>query len=135
MLIGRVVQDEVGDDADIALLGLRNQAVEIGHRAVLRVDSPVVRNVIPEIDLWRGIERRDPDGVDAEFLEIIQMLGDAIQVADSVSVCICEAAGINFVNYGALPPLGRGSQLRQGDDESGKNEPPAQENRTHWFKL
>ncbi len=41
--------------------------VEVGERAVHRVDVFVVRNVVAEVDLRRGETRRDPDGVHAEL--------------------------------------------------------------------
>ena len=38
-------------------------------------------------------------------MEVIELGSDAIEVADAVVVAVCEAAGINFVEYGVLPPL------------------------------
>jgi hypothetical protein len=73
-----VVHHHIHDDADIALLRLRDQAVEVSQRAVLRVDVLVIGDVVPEIDLRRRIDRRKPDRIDAEPGEIVEALRDSI---------------------------------------------------------
>ena len=65
---------------------LGDQAVEVGERAEERVDVAVVGDVVAEIGHRRGIDRRDPDGVDAEPDEIVEPLADAGEVADAVAV-------------------------------------------------
>ena len=47
------------------LLGFGHEVVEVGQRAILRIDVLVVRDVVSEIDLRRGITGREPDGVNA----------------------------------------------------------------------
>ncbi len=86
MLVGGVVEDHVQHDADVVLLRLGDEAVHVGEGAVLRVDGGVVGDVVAEIDLGRGVHGSDPDGVDAEVLEVVEALGDAVQVADAVAV-------------------------------------------------
>ena len=91
--------------ADVALVGLGHQAVEVRQRAVLRIDVLVVGDVVAEIDLRRGIDGREPDRVDAEFLQVVEALGDAVQVADAVAVRVLKAARIDLVDDGVLPPV------------------------------
>ena len=61
MFVRRMVHHHVHNDADISLLRLGNQTVEVGQGAVGWVDILVVRDVVAEIDLWRGIDGREPD--------------------------------------------------------------------------
>jgi hypothetical protein len=82
--------------------------VHVGEGAVLRVDGLVVGDVVAEVHLGRRIHRRNPDGVDAEVLEIGQALGDAVQVADAIAVRVLEGAGIDLIEDGVLPPGGVG---------------------------
>ena len=110
MLVGGVVEHHVEQDADVALLRLGDEAVEVGEGAVLRVDALVVGDVVAEVDLRRGIHGRDPDGVDAEGLEVVEALGDAVEVADAVAVGVLEAAGIDLVDDRVLPPGGVGGR-------------------------
>ena len=57
VLVGGVVQHQVHNDADVALSGLGDEAVEVSQGAVLRVDILVVGDVIAEVDLRRRIDR------------------------------------------------------------------------------
>ena len=105
MLVGGVVQHQVHDDANAVLLRVLLHLVEVGERAIDRIDVFVVGNVVAEIDLRRGIAGRDPDGVDAELLQVVELGGDAGQIADAVIVAVGKAARIDFVEDRMLPPL------------------------------
>ena len=74
VLVGSVVHHHVHHHADVALVGLGNQVVKVGHGAVLRIDVPVVGDVVAEVNLRRGIDGREPDGVDAQFLQVVEAL-------------------------------------------------------------
>jgi hypothetical protein len=74
-------------------LRLGHQPVEVGQRAVLRIDVLVVGDVVAEVHLRRGIDGRQPDRVHAQFLQVVQPLGDAVQIADAVAVRILKLRG------------------------------------------
>jgi hypothetical protein len=71
-------------------VGFGEQVVEVVKRAEARVDAAVVGDVIAGILLRRGEERREPDGVEKQFLELRQPLRDAREVAETVAVRVCE---------------------------------------------
>ena len=104
MLVGSVVDDEIEDDADAALLALGDEAIEIRERAVHGIDVFVVGDVVAEIDLRRRKARRDPDGVDPERVQIIELRSDPVQIANAVVVAVGEAARIEFIEDRGLPP-------------------------------
>ena len=81
-----------------------DEAVHVGEGAVLGVDGGVVGDVVAEVDLGRGVHGGDPDGVDAEGLEVVEALGDAVEVADAVAVRVLETAGVDFVDDGMVVP-------------------------------
>ena len=68
------------------VVSLPDQLVEIFQGSVLRVDVVVIGDVIAVILLRGGIERGDPDGINAEALEVVQPGSNAWQVADAVVV-------------------------------------------------
>ena len=72
MLVGGVVRDDVDRHPDPALVRVGEQRVEVGERAELRVDVRVVGDVVAVVGLRRGIERRQPERIDAELLQIRQ---------------------------------------------------------------
>jgi len=109
VLVAGVVHHKVQDDLDVALLGFADQAVEVFERAVLRVHRAIVTDVVAEVHLRRGEHRRQPDGVHTKLLQVIQMLGDAVQIARAVVVTVGKAARIQLVDDRVLPPVGIGA--------------------------
>ena len=92
-----VIEDDVDHDANPAPVRLGKQPIEIREGAEQRIDPLVIADVIPEVDLRRRIERRDPDRVDAEILQIRQTARDAVQVADAVAVRVLKAADVHLI--------------------------------------
>ncbi len=107
---------------------LGEHPVEAREIAQLRMDAAVVAYVVAPILERRRIDRAQPDRVDAEravgaVVEVIEMGGDTVQVADSVAVGVGETARVNLVEYGGLPPwlvhrtcLTRAGELKQWRD-------------------
>src|SRR3712207_9091874 len=77
-------------------------------------DGGLVADVVPAVAQRRGEERRQPQAVDAEPLEVVQLVDHAAEVADAVGVAVGEAADEHLVEDGALVPLrvgaGRGQR-------------------------
>ena len=80
------------------------QRVEVVERAEDRVDVAVVGDVVAEVRHRRGVERRQPDRLDAERRQVVEVAGDPRQVADAVAVGVGERAGVDLVDDPALPP-------------------------------
>ena len=72
MLVGGVVDDEVDDHADAALLGAVRELDEVAERAVARIDVVVVGDVVAVVAAGRGLERHQPDRGDAEPVQIVE---------------------------------------------------------------
>lgn len=103
--VRRMVIDQVHDDADIPLLPFGNESIHISHRAIARVDGRIVADVIAVIDHRRRVDRRQPDGADAEFPEIIQVTRHAGNIAFAAARRVLEAAGVNLIDSRLLPPF------------------------------
>ena len=86
MLVRGVVGHDVHDDADFSLFRLGHQPVEISHGAVLGIDRFVVGDVVAKVNLRRGIDGRQPDGVDSQPLNVVKPLGYAVEIANAVAV-------------------------------------------------
>ena len=104
VLVGGVVGHEVEQHAQPAVVRGRHQRVEVGERAEARVDRRVVGDVVAEVLHRRVVDRRQPDGVDAEPHEVVEPLRDPPQVADAVAVRVRERARIDVVDDAPLPP-------------------------------
>ena len=103
VLVGAVVGHEVQDHFQTPRMGGGQQSVEVLQRPEQRIDGAVISHVVTEIDHRRGIDRRDPDRIDAKLSEIVEPQFDTLQVANPVAVRILKGARVNLVNH-ALPP-------------------------------
>ncbi len=81
-----VVEDHVEEDADVVSIAFGDEMVHVGEGAILRIGSFIVGDVVAKVHLGRGIHGGDPDGVDAEALEVAEAGGDAVEVTDAVSI-------------------------------------------------
>ena len=105
--VGAVVRNDVDHHFDaVGVRGL-GKLVEVVDGSELRIDVAVVVDVIAAIRQLRRIERAQPDGVDAEFLQIIDLLGDACDLPQSFAFGILEGTRVDLIDHGLLPPQGR----------------------------
>ena len=104
-VVGRgVVDDEVDDDADAALVRGLDERAEVLDRAVVRVDAVEVGDVVAAVAKRRGVERQEPDAVDAEPLQVVELVLEAPEVARPVVVAVEERARVDLVEDGGLEP-------------------------------
>ena len=110
MLVGAVVRDPVEDDLDGARVALLDQLVEVVEGAEDRVDVAVVGDVVAEVGHRRGEDRRQPDRLDVQRLQVVEVRGDPREIPHPVAVGVGERAWIDLVDGAPLPP----GRLRHG---------------------
>ena len=104
VLVGGVIDDEVDDDADAALLAAMGEFDEIAERAVSRIDAVIVGDVVAVVLAGRRLERHQPDRGDAEPVQIIQPPQQALEIADAVAVGIHIGADGEAIEHAVLVP-------------------------------
>ena len=77
---------------------------EVLDGAVVLVHVVEVCDVVPAVAERRRVERQQPDAVDAEPLEVVELVGHAAQVARAVVVPVEERARVDLVEDGVLEP-------------------------------
>ena len=85
----------------------RDERVEVGKGAEERVDVLVVADVVAVVVHRRAVDRREPQHVDAEPLEVVEVRRDAGDVAHAVAVAVGERARVDLVDHGGAPPARR----------------------------
>ena len=90
MAVAGMVHYQVHNDPDTTLMGLVDQVLEILKRAVIGVDGIVVGYIVLVIS-GRGMDRHQPNAVKAHLLNVIQLSGNTVQIADTVVIGIIEA--------------------------------------------
>ena len=100
-----VVHHEVGDHAHPALVRRLDERRELVERPELRRDREEVRDVVAAVPERRGVERQEPDAVDPEPLEVVELLAEAAEVAHAVVGGVEEGARVELVEDGRLEPV------------------------------
>ena len=108
VLGGGVVHHEVGDDAQPALVGRVDEGPDVVDRPVVGVDLVVVGDVVAAVAQRAGEHRQQPDDVDAQPLQVVELLGQPAEVAGAVGVAVEEPAQVDLVEDGLLEPEGIG---------------------------
>ena len=117
VLVGRVVDDELGDHADVAVVGGGEEAPELAQVAVVGVDRAVVGDVVAVVAQRRRVERQQPDRRDAEVGEVVEALGEPVEVADAVAVGVGEGPDVELVDDRVAVPVGRSVDPRRDDGD------------------
>ena len=104
VLVGRVVHHQVGDDPDALGVRLLDQADGVAEVAVARMDREEVGDVVAAVTQRRLVEGQQPDAVDPEPLEVVELLDEPGQVAGAVAVAVLEASHDDLVEDRALVP-------------------------------
>jgi hypothetical protein len=105
MGVARVVQDEIEEDLEATTMGVGDEPVEVLDGPEQWVDCGMVGDVVAEVSARGGVDGREPDRIDAEGLDVVEMGDDAGQVADAITVAVGEAPGVDLVDDPALPPV------------------------------
>ena len=87
-----------------AAVRLADEVADVGAGAVVGMDVVVVGDVVAVVLERRGIEGQQPEGVDAEILQIVELFGEALEVADAVAVAVAEGLDVQLVDDGVLVP-------------------------------
>ncbi len=111
MLVGSVVQHQLGDDAQAAPVRLAQKTLEILQRAVRGMNVGVVGDVVAVVAQRRRTEGQEPDGGYAEVLQVIELLREAAEIADAVGNAVEEGAHVNFINDGVFVPGDTGRKI------------------------
>ena len=104
VLVRGMIHDQVENQPHAALMHALQQPVEIGHGAELRHDPLIVADVVPVIVVGRRVHRADPDKIDAEIFQVIELFNNPVEIANTVAVAVFKAARINLVGRRLFPP-------------------------------
>ena len=100
---------------DVPLFAFCQEGIKFIQGAVGGVDLVIVRHVILVVGL-AGMDRHQPDAIDAQICQIIQFGDNAVDIADAITIGVAEGVDENFIP-GAVVIVGAFSQsgnLRQG---------------------
>ena len=112
MLIGGVVDHQLGNDADAARMRLRHQLLEVGDGAVVRMHRHVFGDVVAVVAARAGVERQQPDRVHAQFGDVVELGNQAGEIADAIVIGVEERLDVHLVDDRVLVPKLVGNHCR-----------------------
>ena len=68
------------------------------------MNGSVIRNVVAVIPQRRGEKRHQPYRIHTEFLQVIESLREASEIADAVSIGIDKRTHMHLIDNGVLVP-------------------------------
>src|SRR5690606_25934203 len=77
---------------------------EVARRAVAPVDAVVVADVVAVVAVRGRLERREPQRVDTQELQVVEASYQSFEVADAVAVRVHERLEIEAVDHRVLVP-------------------------------
>ena len=104
VLIRGVIEYQLGDHPQPALVRLAEEGAKIVQRSVFRVYAVIVGDVVAVVPPGRRIERQEPDRGDPEVLKIVEFAGQAAEIADPVVVRVVKRADVKLIDDGILVP-------------------------------
>src|SRR5690349_11058514 len=79
---------------------------EIVDVTVVGMDPQKVGDVIPIVQIGRGIHRQNPDAIDSEIANVVEFLGKSAKVTLAIAIGVVKRAYRNFIKNGVFEPKG-----------------------------
>ena len=105
VLLGGVVDDQIGDHLHVALVSFADQGAEIIEGAIVWMDAGVVTDCVAMIGRT-GLNGHQPQSIDPQILQVVELLGDARQIAGAIAIAVIEAAHEHLVDHLLVPIVG-----------------------------
>jgi len=81
-----------------------DEMTEVLTRPIRRVDVVVIGDVVTVVLHRRRVERQEPDRVDAELLDVVELLGQSAKVADTVIIRVEVRLDVQLVDDRVFVP-------------------------------
>lgn len=104
VLVRGVVDHQLADHTQLALVGLGDKAPDVGQGAVVGADPAVFGDVVAIVAPRRGVERQQPEGVDPQVLDVVELGDQPRKIADSVVVGIEKRLHMHLIDHRVLVP-------------------------------
>src|SRR5947207_1001952 len=104
VLVGGVVDHQLGDDTQLAAMRLAHKGFEVAHAAIGGMDVLVIGDVVAVVAQGRGIERQQPQRGDPEILQVVELARQPLEIADPVIVGVEERLDVQLIDDRVLVP-------------------------------
>jgi hypothetical protein len=106
MLIRGVIQNQLSNHPQPPFVRFPEECFEIAQGAIIRVYAGVISNIVAIIPEWRGTKGKEPQGGNAEVLQVVEFFAKPLEIAYSVTVAVKKGSDVQFVDDCVLEPQG-----------------------------
>src|ERR1051325_4548658 len=99
-----MVKNHLHDYAQLAFVSGVKKILEILKGAVEGMNRSVIGDVISIIAQRRREKGHQPDRIDSQIAKVIQLLSQALEVADTVPSAVVERADVHLLKNGVFVP-------------------------------
>ena len=85
-----MVDDQVHDQFHPKGVNVCDEFIEIVYGPESGIDVLIIGNVVAIIGLGRAVNRREPQDINAQFLQVSQPGADPLEIAETISVRIVK---------------------------------------------
>lgn len=105
MLITSVIHYQIHEELHAPFMAPLDQLFHICDRTVFRGNVVVISDIISHVNLRRLIRGTEPNDIDTEVLDVVELRNDTGDITDTVIVGVLERARPDLI-YGAFLPPG-----------------------------
>src|SRR5690554_4213300 len=104
VLVRGVIYNELGDDPQAPLVGCLDEPAHIGQRTIVFMHAAVLRNVVTVVQTRRWVKRQQPDSIDTEAGDVIELGDQPGKIALSIIVGVEEGLHMQLIDDSVLVP-------------------------------
>ncbi len=106
MLVGGMVQHQLGDHPQPPLVGLPQKLLKLPQGIVAGIDIVIIGNIVPIIPQRRRVERQHPERRNPQLLQVVQLADQTTEVPHAVGIGIGKGLDMHLVNNRITVPGG-----------------------------
>src|SRR5213080_3107708 len=99
-----MIRDIIQEDFELAPMGLGHELLKVFQGTEEGIDIRIVRDIIAKISHGGRKDRRQPECIDPQPLQVIEATGNASQITNAITITVHERARIDMIDHAALPP-------------------------------
>src|SRR5262249_30776387 len=88
MLIRRMIRDIVQKDFELTPMGLGHELIKVCQSTKEGIDIRIVRDIVAKVSHGGWKDRRQPERIDPQPLEIIESTGNAGQITNAITIAV-----------------------------------------------
>lgn len=88
-----------------SFMNLLNKILKIMNRSINRIDINKRDDIISAVFSSRRIDRIEPNRLDTQTLNIVELIDNASQIANTVVVRVAKRLDVDLIDGIGLPPL------------------------------